>query len=101
MLRSKAKIVREYGPFPGTDKVKLLRTIDSDRFVTGVAWHEGELWHGTLEGEVSDLRRIDPETGDVRESVAMPAGMAVTGLESNGRDLFFCGGGSSGTVRAV
>lgn len=80
---------------------EVLRTLSSDRFVTGVAWLDGELWHATLEDDQSELRRVDPETGDVRETLSMPAGTLVSGLESNGRDVFYCGGGSSGTVRAV
>jgi glutamine cyclotransferase len=79
----------------------ILRTIESNRFVTGVTWVEGELWHGTWEGDESELRRIDPGTGDVLEKLAMPAGVNVSGLESNGGDQFFCGGGRSGKVRAV
>lgn len=79
----------------------LLRTIESSRFVTGVTWVGGELWHGTWEDDKSDLRRVDPETGEVLEAVDMPAGVNVTGLESDGDDLFFCGGGGSGKVRAV
>ena len=42
----------------------ILRTIDSNRFVTGVTWVDGELWHGTWEADESDLRRIDPQTGE-------------------------------------
>ena len=80
---------------------KVLRTIESNRFVTGVTWVDGELWHGTWEGEESDLRRIDPENGKVLERLEMPAGTGVSGLESDGGDQFFCGGGSSGKVRAV
>jgi outer membrane protein assembly factor BamB len=79
----------------------VLRTIESDRFVTGVSWVNGELWHATMEGEQSDLRRIDPETGEVLERLEMPAGVAVTGLEADGDGVFYCGGGPSGTVRAV
>jgi glutamine cyclotransferase len=79
----------------------ILRTIECTRFVTGVMWVEGELWHGTWENDESDLRRIDPQTGEVLERVEMPRGVAVSGLESNGSDQFFCGGGSSGKVRAV
>jgi glutamine cyclotransferase len=79
----------------------ILRTIESNRFVTGVTWVDGELWHATWEGDDSDLRRIDPRTGDVLESVEMPRGVGISGLESNGRDQFFCGGGPSGRVRAV
>ena len=83
------------------DTGKVLRTIESNRFVTGVTWVEGELWHGTWEGDESDLRRIDPQTGEVLETVDMPHGVGVSGLESDGGDQFFCGGGSSGKVRAV
>jgi hypothetical protein len=31
----------------------------------------------------------------------MPAGIGVSGLESDGAGRFFCGGGDSGKVRAV
>jgi glutamine cyclotransferase len=79
----------------------ILRTIESNRVVTGVTWIDGELWHGTWEGEESDLRRLDPQTGVVQERIEMPPGTGVSGLESDGGDRFFCGGGSSGKVRAV
>src|SRR6202158_4521711 len=79
----------------------ILRTIESNRFVTGVTWIDGELWHATLESEECDVRRIDPKTGEVLERLEMPAGTAVSGLESDGGDRFFCGGGSSGKVRAI
>lgn len=84
---------------PGTGEV--LRTIVCDRFVTGVSWVDGELWHGTWEEDASDIRRIDPETGEVLQRLDMPAGMAVSGMESDGGDRFFCGGGGSGKLRAV
>lgn len=84
---------------PATGAV--LRTIGSNRFVTGVTWVDGELWHGTWEGDDSDLRRIDPETGEVLEQLEMPQGTAVSGLESDGGDRFFCGGGTSGRIRVV
>lgn len=80
---------------------KVLRTIPSNRFVTGVTWVEGELWHGTWEADDADLRRIDADTGDVLERVEMPEGAGVSGLESNGGDAFFCGGGGSATIRVV
>ena len=79
----------------------ILRTIESNRFVTGVTWVDGELWHGTWEGDESELRRVDPRTGEVLERLEMPPGVAVSGLESDGGDRFFCGGGRSGKVRAV
>jgi glutamine cyclotransferase len=79
----------------------ILRTIESDRFVTGVTWVDGELWHATWEGDESDLRRVDPRTGEVLERLDMPRGVGISGLESDGGDRFFCGGGKSGKVRAV
>ncbi|MCP1496433.1 glutamine cyclotransferase [Pseudomonas migulae] len=79
----------------------ILRTIESNRFVTGVTWVEGQLWHGTWEGEESELRHVDSETGEVLHSVKMPTGVGVSGLESDGGDQFFCGGGGSGKVRAI
>src|SRR5499426_630004 len=79
----------------------ILRTIESNRVVTGVTWTEGDLWHGTWEGDESDVRRVDPQTGQVLETLEMPPGVGVSGLESDGGDQFFCGGGNSGKVRAV
>jgi glutamine cyclotransferase len=84
---------------PATGAIR--RTIESSSFVTGVTWVDGELWHGTWEGEASDIRRIDPASGAVLERLDMPAGTGVSGLESDGADLFYCGGGESGKVRAV
>jgi glutamine cyclotransferase len=80
---------------------KVLRTLESDRFVTGVTWVDGELWHGTWEENQSDIRCIDPSTGEVLERLDMPPGTGVSGLESDGGDRFFCGGGRSATVRMV
>ena len=79
----------------------ILRTIEANRFVTGVTWLDGELWHATWEGDESDLRRIDPQTGEVLEKLDLPSGTGVSGLESNGKDQFFCGGGPSARLRAV
>ena len=79
----------------------IIRTIKSNRFVTGVTWVDGEMWHGTWEGDDADVRRIDPQTGEVLERLEMPTGVGVSGLESDGGDQFFCGGGKSGIVRAV
>jgi len=83
------------------DTGEVLRTLESNRFVTGVTWVEGELWHGTWEGDESELRRIDARTGEVLEAVELPAGTNLSGLESDGGDRFYCGGGTSGKVRVV
>ncbi len=79
----------------------ILRTIESNRFVTGVTWVDGEFWHATWEGEDSELRRLDPQSGEVLDSLTLPPGVNVSGLESDGGDRFFCGGGPSGKVRTV
>jgi outer membrane protein assembly factor BamB len=83
------------------DTGKVLRSIESNRFVTGVSWVDGELWHGTWEGDESEIRRIDADSGDVLERLQMPAGVGVSGMESDGAGLFYCGGGGSGKIRAV
>ena len=93
----RARKIHQIDPQTGA----ILRTIESNRFVTGVTWVDGELWHATWEGDESDLRRVDPKTGEVLESLEMPPGVHVSGLESDGRDRFFCGGAKTGKVRAV
>jgi glutamine cyclotransferase len=93
----RARKIHQIDPETGA----ILRTIESKRFVTGVTWVDGELWHGTWEGDESDVRRIDPKNGEVLERLEMPAGTFVSGLESDGGDRFYCGGGSSGKLRAV
>jgi glutamine cyclotransferase len=93
----RARKIHQVDPETGA----ILRTLESNRFVTGVTWVDGELWHGTWEGEQSEIRRVDPETGKVLEALEMPAGLIVAGLEADGGDRFFCGGGTSGKVRVV
>ena len=83
------------------DTGNVLRTIESNRFVTGVTWVDGELWHGTWEDERSEIRHIDARSGEVIEALEMPEGVIVSGLESDGDDRFFCGGGTSAKVRVV
>jgi len=95
--QDRARKIHQIDPETGA----ILRTIESNRFVTGVTWVDGELWHGTWEGDQSDQRRVDPQTGEILEQLDMPPGTGVSGLESDGGDRFFCGGGSSGTVRTV
>jgi outer membrane protein assembly factor BamB len=97
MGQHRARRIRQIDPETGA----VLRTIECSRFVTGVTWVDGELWHGTWESDQSDLRRIDPKTGEVLDKLEMPSGTMVSGLESDGGDKFYCGGGTSGKVRAV
>jgi len=93
----RARKIHQIDPDTGA----LVRSIESNRFVTGVTWVDGELWHATWEGDESGLQRIDPESGQVLEELEMPTGTGVSGLESDGKEQFFCGGGSSGKVRVV
>ncbi|TWT05797.1 PQQ-binding-like beta-propeller repeat protein [Reyranella sp. CPCC 100927] len=93
----RARKIHQVDPETGT----VLRTIECNRVVTGVTWVDGELWHATWEGDDSDVRRIDPKTGETLERLDMPPGTGVSGLESDGGDRLFCGGGSSGKVRAI
>lgn len=93
----RARKIHQIDPISGA----VLRTIESNRYVTGVSWVNGELWHGTLEGDQSEVRRVDPHTGKVLESLELPQGTLVSGLESDGADRFFCGGARSGKVRAI
>ena len=93
----RARKIHQIDPNTGA----ILRTVESNRFVTGVTWVDGELWHATWEGDESELRRIDPATGHVLESMEMPDGIKISGLESDGKDRFYCGGADSGKVRAV
>ena len=92
-----AKKIHQVDPDTG----HIVRTIESNRFVTGVTWVEGELWHGGHEDDATELRRIDPKSGAVLTSLKMPKGAFVSGIESDGKDLIYCGGGASGKVRAV
>jgi len=93
----RARKIHQVDPQTGA----VLRTIESNRFVTGVTWVDGELWHATWENDESELRHIDPRSGEVLEQLEMPPGAGISGLESDGRDQFFCGGDTSGKVRAV
>lgn len=93
----RARKIHQIDPETG----KILRSIDSNRFVTGVSWVDGELWHATWEGDESEVRRIDPQTGETLECLEMPRGTGVSGLESDGGDRLYCGGGPSGKVRAI
>lgn len=93
----RARRIHQVDPETGA----IIRSIESDRFVTGVTWSDGELWHGTWEGDDSDIRRIDPATGAVLERIEMPAGVPVSGLEAGGGDRFYCGGANSPVIRTV
>lgn len=83
---------------PDTGAVQ--RVIQTSRFVTGVTWVDGELWHGYSDDGNGGIARIDPANGNVLADLDMP-GISVSGVESDGADRFFCGGGESGRVHIV
>jgi streptogramin lyase len=80
---------------------RVLRTVQSDRLVTGVTFADGDLWHGAEEAGQGELRRVDPQSGEVIEALAMPGGAFVSGLEYAGDNRFYAGGGRSGRLRVV
>src|SRR6266511_5858042 len=69
MLRSKAKIVRQYGPFPGTDKVH------------GVTFDGQHVWFAAGDA----LRAFDPESGEPVRAIDVAA---HAGTAFDGRHLF-------------
>ena len=93
----RARKIHQIDPETGA----IRRTIESKRFVTGVTWADGELWHATWEDEHSDLRHVDPESGEVLERIDMPDDAVVSGIETDGDGQFLCGGASSGKIRVV
>lgn len=93
----RARRIHQVDPETGA----ILGSVESNRFVTGVTWVDDELWHGTWEEDESELRRIDPADGRVLERLHLPEGVFVSGLESDVADVFYCGGGPSGKIRAV
>ena len=63
---------------------------------------EERLRHHRLRIETELLAALAPHgLQRVLERLDMPPGVGVSGLESDGADLFYCGGGESGRVRAV
>jgi hypothetical protein len=78
---------------------EIVKTLDSDRFVTGVSCVDGAIWHASSgDGQPSALRRVAPD-GSVEESLAVPV-KAISGLEAAGDGTFWCGG-EGGTLRRL
>src|SRR5215813_9621610 len=101
MNRSKAEVVREYGPFPGAERVngvtydrqqvwfasgdklnafdpasgEMLRSID-------VAGHAGTAFDGRYLYQIAEdrIQKIDPESGSVLASIPAPGGGGDSGL---------------------
>src|SRR5215471_15907616 len=101
MNRSRAEIVREYGPFPGVDNVagvsydgkrvwfaagEALRAIDpaSGEMLRSieVAAHAGTAFDGRHLFQIADdrIQKIDPKTGRVLATIPAPGGGGDSGL---------------------
>ena len=68
---------------------RVVRTVPSDRLVTGVTFAEG----GAVEDGQAEIRRVDPSSGEVLESLTLPEGAFISGLESDGHGRLYAGGG--------
>jgi len=78
---------------------EVVKTLKSDRFVTGVSCVDGAVWHGASDdGKPSELRRLAAD-GTLEEVLAVPV-EAIAGVESNGDGAFWCGG-NKGKLRLV
>jgi outer membrane protein assembly factor BamB len=78
---------------------EVVKTLMSDRFVTGVSCVDGELWHGAgFDGKPSELRHVSGD-GTVIETLQVPV-EGIAGVEAAPDGGFWCGG-EKGTLRLV
>ncbi|WAS91125.1 glutamine cyclotransferase [Nannocystis punicea] len=78
---------------------EVVKTLTSDRFVTGVTVVDGQLWHGAAgDDKPSELRRLAAD-GTPEEVLAVPAAM-IAGVEADGHGRFWCAG-EQGKLRLV
>jgi hypothetical protein len=100
------KTTHDTPPSPSDPRIKvdaetreIVRTLTSDRFVTGVSVVEGVLWHGASDdGKPCELRRLAAD-GTMEEALAVPVSH-IAGVEGDGGGGFWCGG-EKGTLRLV
>lgn len=77
----------------------LVKTLASDRFVTGVSCVDGALWHGVSEdGKPCELRRLASD-GSVEEVLSVPV-KSIKGMEGTSDGSFWCAG-EQGRLRRV
>lgn len=78
---------------------EVVKTLTSDRFVTGVSCVDGALWHGASDdGKPCELRRLAAD-GTVEETLEVPV-THIAGVEANGEGAFWCAG-EKGKLRLV
>src|SRR5580692_1566790 len=101
MKRSAAEIIREYGPFPGVEKVNgvtydgehvwfasgdKLNALDPETGKTGrsidIAAHAGSAFDGQHLFQMAEgcIRKVDPTTGQVLNTIPAPGGGGDSGL---------------------
>lgn len=70
--------------------LRVVRTLPHDRqaFTQGLLWHDGFLWESTGRYGRSQIRRLDPETGEVLHRVAVPREYFGEGLARVGDELY-------------
>lgn len=78
---------------------EVVKTLSSDRFVTGVSCVDGELWHGAAMGDQPTQLRHLASDGRVLEILDVDAPI-VSGIEHIGEGRFACGG-EAGRVRVL
>jgi outer membrane protein assembly factor BamB len=78
---------------------EVVKTLTSDRFVTGVSCVDGVLWHGASnDGQPCELRRLAGD-GTVEERLRVPV-RSIAGVERTRDGEFWCGG-NDGSLRLV
>ncbi|MGD0525379.1 MAG: glutamine cyclotransferase [Polyangiaceae bacterium] len=78
---------------------EIVKTLASDRFVTGVSCIDGALWHGASDdGKPAELRRLAPD-GTVEETLTVPVSH-IAGVEAAPEGGFWCAG-EKGKLRLV
>jgi hypothetical protein len=78
---------------------EIVKTLTSDRYVTGVSFVDGALWHGASgDGQPCELRRLASD-GTVDEALAVPV-THIAGVEGTRDGAFWCAG-EEGTLRLV
>jgi hypothetical protein len=78
---------------------EVVKSLSSDRFVTGVSCLDGVLWHATsYDGKPSELRRLASD-GTVEEVLTVPVD-GISGMERTRDDAFWCAG-EKGRLRLV
>lgn len=71
-------------------RVRVVRELphDPEAFTQGLLWWHGALWESTGQYGQSEVRKVDPETGEVLDRVRLPPELFGEGLARVGRRLY-------------